>query len=106
MLLLTTTGAKTGRRLTSPLVYSKDGDDIIVIASKAGAPTNPDWFHNLKANPEVTVEVGTDEFEARAEITEGDERQRLFDAQAELMPNFKEYEAATDRVIPVVRLRH
>jgi deazaflavin-dependent oxidoreductase (nitroreductase family) len=106
MLLLTTTGAKTGRRLTSPLVYSKDGDDIIVIASKAGAPTNPDWFHNLKANPEVTVEVGTDEFEARAEITEGDERQRLFDAQAELMPNFKEYEAGTDRVIPVVRLRH
>lgn len=105
MLLLTTTGAKTGRRLTSPLVYSKDGDDIIVIASKAGAPTNPDWYHNLKANPAVTVEVGTDEFEARAEITEGDERRRLFDAQAELMPNFKEYEAATDRVIPVVRLR-
>jgi deazaflavin-dependent oxidoreductase (nitroreductase family) len=105
MLLLTTTGAKTGRRLTSPLVYSKDGDDIVVIASKAGAPTNPSWFHNLKANPTVTVEVGTEEFEARAEITEGAERQRLFDAQAELMPNFKEYEAATDRVIPVVRLR-
>jgi deazaflavin-dependent oxidoreductase (nitroreductase family) len=105
MLLLTTTGAKSGRRLTSPLVYSKDGDDIIVIASKAGAPTNPDWFHNLKANPAVTVEVGTTQLEARAEITEGAERDRLFDAQAELMPNFKEYAAATDRVIPVVRLR-
>jgi deazaflavin-dependent oxidoreductase (nitroreductase family) len=105
MLLLTTTGAKSGRRLTTPLVYTKDGDDIVVIASKAGAPTNPNWYHNLKAHPEVGVEVGTDAFEARAEITEGDERNRLFDAQAELMPNFKEYAAATDRVIPVVRLR-
>ena len=104
MLLLTTTGAKSGRQLTSPLVHTRDGDAIVIIASKAGAPTNPDWFHNLKANPTVTVEVGTDRFEARAEITEGDERQRLYDAQAELMPNFKEYAEGTDRVIPVVRL--
>lgn len=105
MVLLTTTGAKSGRRLTSPLVYSTDGDDLVVIASKAGAPNNPAWYHNLKANPTVTVEVGDETYEATAVITEGDERRRLFDAQAELMPNFKEYEAATDRVIPVIRLQ-
>lgn len=105
MVLVTTTGAKTGRRLTSPLVHTTDGDDLVIIASKAGAPNNPAWYHNLKANPTVTVEVGDDEYEATAEITEGDERRRLFDAQAALMPNFKEYEAATDRVIPVIRLR-
>lgn len=105
MVLLTTTGAKSGRQLTSPLVYSTDGDDLVVIASKAGAPNNPAWYHNLRANPTVTVEVGDETYQATAVVTEGDERRRLFDAQAELMPNFKEYEAATDREIPVIRLQ-
>jgi deazaflavin-dependent oxidoreductase (nitroreductase family) len=77
----------------------------VIVASKGGAPTNPAWFHNMKANPRVTVEVGDDRFEAEAEIYEGGpERRRLFDAQAELMPGFSEYEQKTDRVIPVVAL--
>ena len=107
MILVTMTGAKTGRELCSPLVYSTDGDDIVVIASKGGAPENPQWFHNLVANPTVTVEVGTDTWQATAELTEGDERKRLFDAQAALMPQFAEYEkSATEhgREIPVFRL--
>ncbi len=105
MVLLHTTGAKSGKERVNPLVYMTDGDRYVIIASKAGAPTNPDWFHNIKANPEVGVEVGTEQFTARAEIlTDGPERQRLYDQQAELMPNFKEYEQNTDRVIPVVVL--
>jgi deazaflavin-dependent oxidoreductase (nitroreductase family) len=105
MILVTHTGAKSGQERTSPLVYTKDGDRFVIVASKGGAPTNPAWFHNIKANPRVTVEVGTDRFEAEAEIYEdGPERQRLFDAQAALMPGFKDYEAKTDRVIPVVAL--
>src|SRR5215218_2015415 len=77
MMLLTTTGARSGQPRVAPLVYTKDGDDIVIIASKGGAPTNPDWFRNLVANPEVTVEVGTERFPAKARVTEGDERQRL-----------------------------
>ena len=107
MILVTMTGAKSGRELCSPLVYSTDGDDIVVIASKGGAPENPQWYHNLVANPAVTVEVGTDTWDATAVLTEGDERKRLFDAQAALMPQFAEYEkSATEhgREIPVFRL--
>ncbi|WP_419864933.1 nitroreductase family deazaflavin-dependent oxidoreductase [Candidatus Poriferisodalis sp.] len=107
MILVTMTGAKTGRELCSPLVYSTDGDDIVVIASKGGAPENPQWYHNLVANPAVTVEVGADTWEATAVLTDGDERKRLFDAQAALMPQFAEYEkSATEhgREIPVFRL--
>ena len=107
MILVTMTGAKTGRELCSPLVYTTDGGDIVIIASKGGAPTNPNWYHNLVANPTVTVEVGTDTWEATAVLTEGDERKRLFDAQAALMPQFAEYEqSATEhgREIPVFRL--
>jgi deazaflavin-dependent oxidoreductase (nitroreductase family) len=105
MILVTHTGAKTGTQRTSPLVYSRDGDRFVIIASKGGAPDNPDWFHNIKANPRVIVEVGDDRFEADAEIHEdGDERRRLFDQQAELMPGFRDYEKATTRVIPVVTL--
>jgi deazaflavin-dependent oxidoreductase (nitroreductase family) len=105
MILVTHTGAKSGRERTSPLVYTKDGDRLVIVASKGGAPTNPAWFHNIKANPRVTVEVGDDRFEADAEIYEdGPERKRLFDAQAELMPGFSDYETKTDRVIPVVAL--
>ncbi len=107
MVLVTMTGAKTGRELCSPLVYSTDGDDIVVIASKGGAPENPLWYYNLVANPTVTVEVGTDKWEATAQLTEGDERKRLFDAQAALMPQFAEYETSAGehgREIPVFRL--
>jgi len=104
LLLLTTTGAKSGGRHTTPIVYSTDGDRLVVIASKAGADTHPAWFHNLVANPAVTVELGAESFEARAVIIEGDERRRLYDAQAALMPNFKEYQDKTTREIPVVAL--
>jgi deazaflavin-dependent oxidoreductase (nitroreductase family) len=105
MILVTHTGAKSGQQRTTPLVHTTDGDRLVIIASKGGAPTNPAWFHNIKANPRVTVEVGDERFEADAEIYEdGPERRRLFDEQAALMPGFKEYEEKTDRVIPVVAL--
>ena len=105
MILVTMTGAKSGRSLTSPLVYSSDGDDAVIIASMGGAPNHPNWYHNLVANPDVTVEIGTETFEATAVLTDGDERDRLYAAQAELMPQFAEYaEKAAPRVIPVFRL--
>lgn len=104
LLLLTTTGAKTGAARTTPLVHSRDGDRIVVIASKGGAPSHPDWFRNLSANPEVTVELPGETFRAQARVADGDERDRLYRAQAELMPNFDEYAAKTDRLIPVVVL--
>ena len=104
MLLLTTTGAKTGRRLTSPLVYGKDGERLLIFASKAGAPTNPALYHNLVANPTVTVEVGSETFEARASVVTGEERDRLYAEQAKRMPGFATYQQNTTRVIPVVAL--
>src|SRR5215471_13537914 len=104
ILLLTTTGAKSGKSYTTPLAYSRDGDRLIVIASKGGAPSNPAWYHNLVANPITTVEVGADKYDARAVVAEGEERDRLFDAQAALMPNFADYQRATTRRIPVVVL--
>lgn len=104
MLLLTTIGAKTGQPRTSPLVYTLDGDRVVIIASKGGAPTNPAWFHNLVANPDVTVEIGTERFEARAIIPDRAERDRLFDAQAAIMPGFRDYQENTERLIPVIVL--
>jgi deazaflavin-dependent oxidoreductase (nitroreductase family) len=104
MLLLTTTGAKSGLPRTAPLVYTMDGDRIVIIASKGGAPTNPDWYHNLVANPEVTVELGTERFQAQARVTEGEERDRLYDAMAEQMSFFAEYQRKTERRIPLVVL--
>src|SRR5438874_13652739 len=86
ILLLTTIGAKSGERRTMPLAFTRDGDSYVVIASKGGAPTHPAWFHNLVANPVVTVEVGPESFAAKATVPDGDERDRLFDAQAALMP--------------------
>jgi len=102
MVLLTTTGAKSGRSFTTPLVYSKDGDRIIVIASKAGAPNNPAWYHNLKAHPTATLEIGAEKFQARAVVTSGDERERLFKQQAAQLPVFNDYRKKTARVIPVI----
>ncbi|MFI6363419.1 nitroreductase family deazaflavin-dependent oxidoreductase [Nocardia sp. NPDC050630] len=105
LLLLTTTGAKTGLPRTNPAAYIRDGDRFVIIASKAGAPDNPDWYHNLLANPKVTLEIGTDTIEATATpITAGPERDRLYAAMVEVMPGFAEYETKTDRVIPVVAL--
>ncbi|MGI8664105.1 MAG: nitroreductase/quinone reductase family protein [Acidimicrobiales bacterium] len=103
--LITATGAKSGRQLTFPVVYTLDGDDVIVAASKAGAPTNPDWYHNLVANPEVTVELPGETFQARVEEAAGEERERLFAAHAAAMPTFAEYAEKTSRVIPVLRLK-
>jgi deazaflavin-dependent oxidoreductase (nitroreductase family) len=105
MLLLTTTGAKSGRSRTVPVVYLPDGNRYLVFASKAGAPTNPDWYHNLVANPTVSVEVGSDRFDADAVVLTGDERDRFFAKQAELFPGFQEYQKNTTRVIPVVALQ-
>lgn len=104
LLLLTTTGAKSGELRTSPLAYSRDGDRFVVLASKGGAPTNPAWYHNVLANPLVTVEVDDDRFQARAIVTEGEERERLFDQHAALMPGFAEYRKKTIRQIPVIVL--
>ena len=104
LLLLTTTGAKSGLARTSPMMYLPDGDRLVVFASKAGAPTNPDWYHNLVANPSATVEVGSETFEVEAQVTTGAERDALYARQADLYPGFAEYEAKTDRVIPVVAL--
>jgi len=104
LLLLTTTGAKSGEPRVAPLAYTTDNGRLVVIASKGGAPTHPDWYHNLRANPDVTVELGTDTFPARATIPQGAERQRLFDQMAAQMPNFAEYQRNTTRQIPVVVL--
>ena len=104
MLLLTTTGAKSGQPRIAPLVYTTDDERIVIIASKGGAPTNPDWYHNIAAHPDVTVEVGTETFPARAEIAPEPERTRLFDAQAAIMPGFRDYQDNTSRVIPVVTI--
>ncbi len=104
LLLLTTTGARSGRPRTVPLLYSTDGDRLVVIASKGGEPTNPAWYHNLVANPIVTVKVAGATFHARATVAEGAERRRLFDQQAAQMPFFAEYERTTARTIPVVVL--
>src|SRR5713226_4450208 len=104
ILLLTMTGAKTGRTLIRPLCYSRDGDRLVIIASYGGAPRNPPWYHNLLANPVVSVEVGAEKFKARATQTSGAERQRLFDAQARLMPFFNDYQKKAKRQIPILTL--
>ncbi|MDO8363102.1 MAG: nitroreductase family deazaflavin-dependent oxidoreductase [Actinomycetota bacterium] len=102
MVLITHTGAKSGNEYTTPLVHTRDGDNVVIIASKAGAPDDPQWFRNLVANPTVQVELGTESFTGRAHVAEGPERDRLYAAQAALMPNFDEYAGKTTRVIPVV----
>jgi deazaflavin-dependent oxidoreductase (nitroreductase family) len=104
VLILTNTGARTGETRETPLVYTRDGDNYVVIASKGGAPTNPGWFHNLLTNPEVKVEVLGETFPARARVAEGEEHQRLYDAQAKLMPAFADYQKKTTRKIPVIVL--
>jgi deazaflavin-dependent oxidoreductase (nitroreductase family) len=104
MIIITHKGAKSGNSYTSPLVYSKDGDRYVIIASKAGAPKNPSWYHNLVAHPEVTVEIGAEKFKAKAAEVKGAERDRLFAEQAKMMPQFNEYQKKTARKIPVIAL--
>ena len=104
LLLLTTTGARSGKQRVNPLAYTTDGERLVVIASKGGTPTNPDWYHNIVAHPDVTVEVGAETFEARATIAEGAERDELYAKQAAIMPNFAEYQEKVTRKIPVIVL--
>jgi deazaflavin-dependent oxidoreductase (nitroreductase family) len=105
VLILTTTGARTGEPRTVPLVYSRDGELYVVIASKGGAPTDPAWYRNLAANPSVTVEVHGETFQARATtVPPGPERDRLYAQHAAPNPAFLEYQQKTERIIPVVLL--
>jgi deazaflavin-dependent oxidoreductase (nitroreductase family) len=101
LLLLTSIGAKSGQPRTMPLVYTNDGENLVIIASKGGSDANPDWYHNLVVNPEATIELPGEEFQVRARQTEGEERRRLYDAQAALMPAFADYEQKTTREIPL-----
>jgi deazaflavin-dependent oxidoreductase (nitroreductase family) len=105
LLLLHHSGARTGAVRVNPLAYATDGDDrLVVFASKGGSPTNPDWFHNLKANPRATVEVGTETFDVRARVAECDERERLWNRQTKVSPGFADYQRKTKREIPVIIL--
>ena len=104
LLLLSTTGAKTGLPRVNPLAYLADGDRHIIIASYAGGSNNPPWYYNLLANPEVSVEVGSERFTARTEVLDEPERTELFARMVEMMPVFSEYQSKTTRVIPVVAL--
>lgn len=105
ILLLTTTGAKSGQRRTTPLGYGKDGDSYVVVAANAGASAHPDWYYNLLANPDVTVEVPGGRFAARASIAEGAERERLVANAAAIVPWFAAQQEKTSRQIPFVILR-
>ena len=104
VLILSNTGAKSGDVRETPLVYTRDGDSYVVIASKGGAPVHPAWFHNVVANPEVKLEVLGESIPVRARVAEGEEHDRLYDEQARMMPAFAEYQRKTTRKIPVVVL--
>jgi deazaflavin-dependent oxidoreductase (nitroreductase family) len=104
LLLLHTIGAKSGQPRINPVACIRDGDRFVIIASKGGAPTNPDWYYNILANPLVSVETGTEQFQARASIAVEPERTRLYNQMVEMMPGFAEYQRKTTRVIPVVIL--
>jgi deazaflavin-dependent oxidoreductase (nitroreductase family) len=104
LLLLHHTGARSGKSRINPLAYQSDGGRYVIFASKAGAPTNPDWYHNLKAHPNVKIEVGADTIDVLATEASGEERERLYRTQAERVSQFGEYEQKTERVIPVIVL--
>ena len=105
LLLLTTKGAKSGVSRTNPLAYLRDGDRYVIIASYAGAPKNPPWYHNLVAHPNVRVEIGGQSFDARAEVVKEPERSALYQKVEAAMPVFSEYKRKTQRVIPVIALQ-
>lgn len=104
LLLLTTTGARTGEARTTPMMFQRDGDRLLVIASNMGAPHNPDWYHNLVAHPDVTVEVGDESYSAVATPTTGADRDRVWKELKDANPFFSDHEAKADREIPVVAL--
>ncbi len=104
LLLLTTTGAKSGLPRTSPMMYVRDGERLLVIASNAGAPKHPDWYYNLLAHPEVTVEVGDETYKATALVTQGEERERLWNSIVAQYPFFADHQTKTPRQIPIVAL--
>jgi deazaflavin-dependent oxidoreductase (nitroreductase family) len=104
LLLLHHTGAKTGAGRVNPLAYARDDGRYVIFASKGGAPSNPDWYHNLKAHPEVSIEVGTDTIDVLASEATGEERDRLFNAQAARVAQFGEYQQKAGRTIPVMVL--
>ncbi|MGD0876844.1 MAG: nitroreductase family deazaflavin-dependent oxidoreductase [Anaerolineales bacterium] len=104
LLLLHTIGAKSREPRINPVACIRDGDRLVVIASKGGAPTNPDWYYNLRANPLVTVETGSEQFQARASVATESERTRLYDQMVAMMPGFAEYQRKTTRIIPVIIL--
>ncbi len=104
LLLLTTTGNKSGQRRTVPIMYARDGERLVVIASNAGAATDPDWYRNLVADPAVTVEVGTENYPAMAVVLEGEERARLWDQIVAQYPFFTEHQSKITREIPLVAL--
>ena len=104
LLILHSTGAKSGKTRLAPIVYQQVGGSWAVFASKAGAPDNPDWYHNLVANPKASIELGTETVDVTARVLEGDEREAVWSKQKQLMPGFAEYEANTTRQIPVVVL--
>jgi deazaflavin-dependent oxidoreductase (nitroreductase family) len=101
LLLLTHRGARTGTERTNPLAYFPDGDRYVIVASKGGAPTNPDWYFNLKANPDASVELGTESFDVHATEVAPEERPRLWQLVTTRNPAFAEYETKTDRTIPL-----
>ncbi|HTT96259.1 MAG TPA: nitroreductase family deazaflavin-dependent oxidoreductase [Solirubrobacterales bacterium] len=105
MLLLHNVGARSGKEFVTPLLYLKDGEGWAIFASKGGAPNNPGWYHNLKAQPAVSIEIGSETVEVTAEEATGDERDRLYAIQEEQQPQFSEYAQKTDRKIPVVVLK-
>jgi deazaflavin-dependent oxidoreductase (nitroreductase family) len=104
MLLLDHVGAKTGKKRTSPLLYIKDGDSHVIVASKGGFPKHPGWFHNLKANPDTTIQVGRDKIKAHARVANDEEHDRLWPKAVESYPGYSEYQARTGRKIPLVVL--
>jgi deazaflavin-dependent oxidoreductase (nitroreductase family) len=104
LLILHTVGAKSSQPRLNPLATIADGDRYVIVASKAGADSHPDWYHNIVANPEVSVELGTEKFQARAEVTSEPERTELFGRVVANYPRFADYERKTDRVIPVITL--
>ncbi|MBV8788527.1 MAG: nitroreductase family deazaflavin-dependent oxidoreductase [Mycobacterium sp.] len=103
-LLLTVTGRRTGRELTSPLIFARDGDDYLVVASMGGAPKHPMWYLNLQANPQARIQVRADEMAVTARTATADEKARLWQIVTEVWPNYDVYQSRTDRDIPVVVL--
>ena len=104
LLLLHSTGARSGQERINPMMYLADGGNYVVFASKAGAPTNPDWYHNVVAHPEVSIELGDSTISAVARVADGETRERLWSQQKQLYPGFADYESKTTRQIPVVIL--